>query len=403
MAADAENSHLTCLVTIHGIGFQQPPLKDGTPGYADALHQHLRGYLDESVLGNDPGRTTPGPVYVQSHWPPESQDFEAGPARLGTWDDVERRRIKPNPPALVNGNSRIAHVALVYSHLEDHGFHLGSAFEAATRATLSVANYTTLPSLIRMGVVDAVGAFRHHDRAAAEITPSLYVRQRLHDTLGDAETPAQPAATGAAPDIRHNPSGMFAVVKQLEDDVTTYVCRNDLRERVKSFVQEALLRIACRPDVDSIIVNSHSQGTVASFDVLQHLPPFAAQQVSWLITSGSPLRKYADLFYWGYEAGSVRLVKRWTNFWDEKDPVADPLAPPSHWHRGDALPPLEEQTGMFQAVDPDTATLVHVPITDVQVDNLAHSAGGGLQAHNYWDNDQEFVQPLAQALGGRMT
>jgi hypothetical protein len=30
-----------CVVTVHGIGFQQPP-KDGTPGYADALHKHLR-------------------------------------------------------------------------------------------------------------------------------------------------------------------------------------------------------------------------------------------------------------------------------------------------------------------------------------------------------------------------
>jgi hypothetical protein len=211
MAAYAESRHLTCLVTIHGIGFQQPPLKNGTPGYADALHRRLRHYLDTSVLGDDPGRTTPGPVYVQRHWPPESQDFEAGPARLGTWDDVERRRIKPNPPALVSGNSRIAHVALVYSHLEDHGFHLGSAFEAA----------------------------------------------------------------------------------------------------------------------------------------------------------------------------------------------ADPLAPASHWHRGDGLPPSVEQVGMLQAVDPDTAALVPVPITDVKVDNLAHSAGGGLQAHNYWDNDQQFVHPLAEALKAR--
>jgi hypothetical protein len=32
---------LTCLLTIHGIGFQQPP-ENGTPGYADGLHEHLR-------------------------------------------------------------------------------------------------------------------------------------------------------------------------------------------------------------------------------------------------------------------------------------------------------------------------------------------------------------------------
>jgi hypothetical protein len=32
------------------------------------------------------------------------------------------------------------------------------------------------------------------------------------------------------------------------------------------------------------------------------------------------------------------------------------------------------------------------------VTNVAHVAGGGLAAHNYWDNDDEFVKPLADTL-----
>jgi len=34
-----------CLVTIHGIGFQQAPA-GATPGYADALHERSGGGLD---------------------------------------------------------------------------------------------------------------------------------------------------------------------------------------------------------------------------------------------------------------------------------------------------------------------------------------------------------------------
>src|SRR5215204_5952442 len=65
------NQGLTCLVTIHVIGFQQRPLPDGTPGYADTLHERLSHYLDASLLGDDPHRKRDrrgqnGPVYVAS-------------------------------------------------------------------------------------------------------------------------------------------------------------------------------------------------------------------------------------------------------------------------------------------------------------------------------------------------
>ena len=72
-----------CVVTVHGIGFQQPP-NGGTAGYADALHEHLRKSLGDR-LGDDPNREgARGPVYVSSEW-------EGSPAKgWRGWTKVSR-------------------------------------------------------------------------------------------------------------------------------------------------------------------------------------------------------------------------------------------------------------------------------------------------------------------------
>ncbi|PZR98543.1 MAG: hypothetical protein DLM70_17125 [Chloroflexi bacterium] len=88
----------------------------------------------------------------------------------------------------------------------------------------------------------------------------------------------------------------------------------------------------------------------------------------------------------------------WTNFWDETDPVADPLGPSKGWRRGDPLPELSNELPLFTVTDPDTGVQEGVAVADVQTSNAAHGAGGGLAAHNYWDNQEEFVQPLASIL-----
>lgn len=74
-------SPVICLVTLHSIGFQQPPLHGvpgyaDRPGYADHLHSNLSKYLDDTMLTDDPQRLRnqrgeSGPVYVQSYWPPD--------------------------------------------------------------------------------------------------------------------------------------------------------------------------------------------------------------------------------------------------------------------------------------------------------------------------------------------
>jgi hypothetical protein len=375
-----------CLVTIHGIGFQQPPLPDGTPGYADTLHEHLSQHLDASLLSDDPERTREqrgqaGPIYVASEWPPNSRQVEAGLSRLGTWASRPDRVVDTTDAALTDGVGRIAHVALVYSRLEDVTKQPGATIQIAARTLVASGHYASVASLARLAFTDTWAIFQQHPSASEPAAPSLQVRTDL---------------TGTTP-----VSDVLTTIRTLEDDVAVYVVNNDMRTRVRSFVREALLRLCSREDVDAVVVNAHSQGTVLGFDVLHDLPPFLMEKIKVFVTAGSPLRKYVDLFAWGTEVGCIAAVDQWSNFWDPTDPVADPLVPPAAWRRGDAPPPPptdDPNSVLFQAVNADTGTITSMTVTDVEVDNITNSTGGGLQAHNYWDNDPQFVQPLADIL-----
>jgi len=76
------------------------------------------------------------------------------------------------------------------------------------------------------------------------------------------------------------------------------------------------------------------------------------------------------------------------------------LNAPDDWQPGQPADRTPDQQGLFQAVDPDSGNLLPYWIDETLVDNLANSSGGGLQAHNYWDNRQQFVVPFAQLLRG---
>lgn len=384
---------IICLVTIHGIGFEQPPLKgvDGkpdTPGYADGLHEHLSEYLDATLLSDDPNREreqdgTNGPIYVQSVWPPDSHCREDGLKRLGSWDEQHLRSIDGASAPLSNGKARIAHVALVYSQAEDQGAQLGATFIAGFMALPLLGHYVTTLGLVRMLFADIQPLLPHHTETKKEAThlrPRYDPGYRRHGKTHEQQQQQQ-----------QNPS-FHDVIRQIEDDVAGYVCHNEARERVRGFVLDALLRLACRDDVDGIVINSHSNGTVVAIDVLRVLPPFAAKKILALITAGSPLRKYTDCFTWGEHLATIPRIGRWKNFYDERDPVGDQLSPPSTWRRG---MPVAERTGLFKALDPTTGEISDLDIEDIPIDNVTNSLGGGLQAHNYWDNHEEFVQPLA--------
>ena len=380
----------TCLVTIHGIGFQQPPI-DGRPGYADALHEHLHEQLGDR-LGNDPERPGEGgPVYVSSEVDGSRQEGLA--------------RLAPGRPLAPHG--KIAHVALVYSPSEPLQPRLGSVADALIRAILAHGRYISGLGAIRLALEDSWAAL--HEKHP--VTPESTLRPRAdlelaahHHRLAGllhgqrAQPPAEP--------------GAFGIFRALEDDMATYVARNDLRERVRGFVADALLALAARGEISDLVVNTHSQGTMIGWDVLCRTP-----HESWrdpkdqtrsilrdFVTAGSPIRKYVDMFAWGEQVGQLTAALaaglRWSNFWDPRDPVADPLDPATAWRPGE---PVREQPrrdiGLLRSTDTRDGTESHVEVLDTQVDNIENSSGGGLQAHDYWNNSSEFVKPLAQILG----
>ena len=394
---------VTCLLTIHGIGFQQPPVGQ-MPGYADSLHRNLKRALPD-LLSDDPGRqrTEPGEagaIYVQSEYPTASRDREEGLRRLGVWD-LTRRSINRDAAPLVDDAHKdresLAHIALVYANLEDvTARHVGSAADAGMRGLLASWRYLSLRSSPGwLGRV--IGGLRTGGPKAAP-GPSLRVRADTRDMRRALVAGRQPVPSDAPPD-----GGLGATILQLENDVCAYVCRNDLRGRVRGFVREALFRLCSRDDVRWVIINAHSQGTVVAFDVLTGLPPMMAAKIPAVYTFGSPLRKYLDLFAWGNDVGILNGIQ-WINVWDAADPVADPLKPGPKWRAGMPLPdPLVPPT-LFQYWDPDSGDPTPVRnLADRPVNNLRHSQGGGLKAHNYWDNVTEVVQPLAADLGRWVT
>ena len=396
------------LVTIHGIGFQQKPSdKPGAfDGYADLLHQHLeeQSALAGGVLGDDPKRQgVRGPVYVQSVWPPETTNAEEGLKRLGSWADG---RIASPAPPLAGDGARIAHVALVYSNLEEtHGDAVALA-DVIALGLPSLTHYATIGGIVRAAFDDLWGLHGREAQPVQGLTPRDeaakhrgFISRLLHRGADSTKTPS--------------------TLHVVEDDVAAYVVRNEHRERVRAFIREALTRILFRDDVEGVIVNGHSNGTVMAFDLVANLPPQLAPRVRALITSGSPLRKYVDFMDWGTDARNFYWAPTgapatgvpaaaavawpdglhwWNNFVDNDDPVADPLQPPVEWKLGQPMP-AGGGPGLFVVYPPEGGDAVHVPLTDIVVDNVhAPGVGGDLPAHNYWDNKGQFCSKAAEIL-----
>jgi hypothetical protein len=393
---------LTCLVTIHGIGFQQPP-RDGVRGYADDLHERLRGGL-AGALGDDPNRGR-GPVYVQSTWPPEGHASEGGLQRLGTLVTAGGRwhtEVTGDWQRLSGADHGIAHVALVYSHLEEEGPDPAALIDAAGLGLSSITHYATLTGLVRLAIRDIGAILGHRGRVDQQSPGTSCLRVRTDVTPVQHHLVPGILRRHPPPDAPPRATGLLGVLRQIEDDVAGYVARNELRERLRAFVRDALTRLLLRDDVARVVLNTHSNGTVVGFDVLAELQPPLFERIAALVTAGSPLRKYVDLLGWGTDAANLRSLRGpWLNFWDERDPVADPLEPPVTWRAGQPLP--SGSVGLFSAYDPDSGEQRSIPVRDVRVDNVENVRdGGALAAHDYWDND-EFCLPVAQLLSSVAT
>lgn len=372
------------VLTIHGIGFQGAPGDlASTDGYADSLHEHLRAHLT-GALGDDPNRVAAGgrgPVYAQSNYPPHTGASEPGIGRLGSWTATGSVDITRKP--LAQPGAAVAHVALVYSGLEGQQGDVTALLGMDVLAATSLTDYATLGGFALM-VVQDLSAFGRHPGGDGSAAPSLQPRTDTQMHRGIVRRLVSKISPASATTSATSPLGILHTV---EDDVAAYVTRNEHRERVRGFLRDAASRLLARPDVGGIVVNGHSNGTVMGFDLIAALSPPSAQRVRAFITSGSPLRKYAELLDWGRDAGNIRLMRdKWTNLWDPLDPVADLLSPPFGWKR-EPNPTLPTVGSMFLVHNPETGDQSEINIIDHQVDNVSDSQGGGLRAHNYWDND----------------
>lgn len=377
------------IVTVHGIGFEKAPEdKKDVAGYADTLHQNLKAALGP-LLGDDPKRPInakrpiQGPVYVESQ--------VDGSAEKGL------KRLKG--PLLGEGpDERIAHVALVYSPLEPRTPEVRPVLQALLRTSLSFTNYASIPGWIKLIAKD-VRAIR--SAPPSEGSSTLRPRTDLETGfLRGKQDEAQP--------------GPIDILRWLAVDIATYVELNNVRERVRGFVEAALGELLNREDIEKIVVNAHSQGTVVCWDVLSRLPFFVwqekenrrARMLCDLVTAGSPIRKYVDIFTWGQLVGQLAAllrepapVSKWINFWDPHDPVADPLNPPKAWRPCQPTSSAAgADRGLLIARDPVSGKQWHVTVDDRSVDNVNNSLGGGLRAHDYWSNQSEFIEPLAAIL-----
>jgi hypothetical protein len=429
----SDNPGITCIVTIHGIGFQQPPSED-VAGYADDLHAHLHEHLGD-LLSDDPNRQSyqhgmSVPIYVQSSYRLPSSEIrsrEEGMKRLGTWRDGNLSEIGTTDAHLTLEGASIAHVALVYSKLEGNEVRVVPSVITLLMALSSLlrGNYDSIFHLCKMLWADVhpskkpsgkqkvqknqrgatPGQSDHQEKklpvadhdtvqGTKPHVPSLSVRQdgKVQTVLSRRRRSLFRRRQPASPD------DLKTVFLQLQNDVALYICSNEMREQIRSFVLDALWRLASRKDVSSIVINAHSNGTVIAFDALCSLPPAAASKIKALVTAGSPLRKYTTLFTWGQHIDTVPPIQLWKNFWDEQDPVADRLEPCFEWRRSKDPTP-DQLTSLYWARHPETGEKKPLPIEDIRVDNVTcipHVEG--LVAHNYWDNTQEFIPQVAKIV-----
>lgn len=123
----------------------------------------------------------------------------------------------------------------------------------------------------------------------------------------------------------------LAGAQELVVDVGNYVARNAVRTAVQNILHARLGEAHSRDRGVSVILVSHSQGTVISYDVLRQAGGNYPNLHTW-ITMGSPLRKYfAFPLRWGRQRLGILPSLRWLNLYDEEDIVGKDLRETIDW------------------------------------------------------------------------
>jgi hypothetical protein len=174
---------------------------------------------------------------------------------------------------------------------------------------------------------------------------------------GGATAPGgAPAAFGLP-----NPAKIIAKLKDVTvkaadtaNDVANYISNNGVRIQMQHRLSDKLFEVRATFPNATVILGSHSQGTIVAYDVLRLMGGAFPKLTTW-VTMGSPLGWYFSL-RWGEEQLSLPPALTWLNYFDDEDKVGKDVKKLIDWPKP-------------------------VP-TDIDVNNT----GVPLDAHDHWHN-----------------
>jgi hypothetical protein len=159
-----------------------------------------------------------------------------------------------------------------------------------------------------------------------------------------------------------NPTTVIARLKDVvvsaadsANDVANYVSNNGVRIQMQHRLTEKLVEVGAEYPNATVVLGSHSQGTIVAYDLLRLSGSELAKLTTW-VTMGSPLAYYLHFLRWGKEALSIQPTLTWLNYFDDQDKVGQALAGLTGW----AAPAPQ----------------------DADVDNT----GNGVDPHDHWHN-----------------
>jgi hypothetical protein len=212
--------------------------------------------------------------------------------------------------------------------------------------------------------------------ASADVAFSLVQQEYTQYLLtGNATTGGVPAAFGLP---LPNPTKIIARLKDVivraadnANDVANYVTNNGVRLQIQHRLSDKLFQMQAKYPNASLILGSHSQGTVVSYDVLRLNGSQLPSLKTW-ITMGSPLAWYLSFLRWGDDPVGIPSAMTWLNFYDDDDRVGKTLQGLVSWP-------------------------APVPV-DIDVDNKSK----GLDAHDHWHNP-DVVERYFELIGSCLT
>jgi hypothetical protein len=153
-------------------------------------------------------------------------------------------------------------------------------------------------------------------------------------------------------------------------DVANYIGNNRIRLAIQECLSTALLQMQQAHPSATMILASHSQGTIIAYDMLRLFAARVPTLKIW-VSMGCPLAWYLNGASWGSNEIEMSAIRQWVNLYDPQDAVGQDLDRLTSW----------------SPIVPE----------DINVDNVAHS----LHPHDHWNNPvvvAKYVELIRAAL-----